>query len=64
MIKNYNAQLLINSIQNDHQYSVTGDFKEKYFRFLDDIVDEVGRKNQIVKGSLGGNRGYTGYSPR
>jgi hypothetical protein len=41
----FNAQLLVNTLETDHEFSVPEGFKLHYFDFLDELTHEISRKN-------------------
>lgn len=47
MVTKFDAQLLVNSLEEDHEFSLTPGFKERYFSFLDDLMNDVASKNQV-----------------
>lgn len=47
MSNKFTPQLLVKSIEADHQYILPQGFTERYNDFLDRLVDEVARVNQV-----------------
>lgn len=39
MVENFTPQLLVGSIEIDHEYSIPPDFKQKYFTFLNQLAN-------------------------
>jgi hypothetical protein len=60
---NFNAQLLVNVIETDHEFSMPEGFKERYFNFLDEITREINRKNEVTDYGMS-NASPTNYKSR